>query len=1218
MIPYLHHIRKIRSTNNGNSVIGPSIKNHHLLGLNNNYSSLLSSSQVSLHRQYASDNNKHNEDYTKNKQMKRDKDRRQGHWLKALTNLFSFDGNNNQQQQQETHDSNNISNVVDQDKFIQTIKNQAIEKINKDKSKTIEEEIKLEETIITPTTKTNSTNEQEDVEIKITSEEGEDVTLVLDEQQKQQKDQQSTTSTTIKEPFTEIKDPEAFLEEKLKQAHDQLIKQKNIQSSFKPIEKEKIINELKQEEQQEKEGEGEEISIVELNLIEQQQKQSKFEQKRKTPGTEEDDDDGLITNGAFDLSIPIESLSFSQKSWRKKFRQILLDAYNPRYIENYLGEATKQYNQKYDDDKLLFSTKTKQLDIFYEPGTIKALFDQMNWEEIDVQSYICNAFISYFTLIKDNDYINRSIELFKSKGFAYTPMTFSTMLDYYSQQGDKETVSALIETIKSKYSLKMPDSLMVPLMKACLMADKFADANMFYTLILDSTYRYNTQVLDHLLQYHLAKSNSSTILRFFQRNLPYSHDYVKNSKYFGTFMTEAIKKGIASQDIISFLISRKLVNPKLDFFNLYFHLLRHSDPTMRRYGAQLYNTFSHKKPNMKGQEIYSNSLKALMLIGDADNVMDLFHHYANEKTLFFHYQAMLEFFYNKKKHQHLEKILDHMCENKFYKMAFIPLLYFELTGNKELVQIIEKRLLVRGQEPQCAELIPTVTNYMIYAYLSLDMYEMALTWLGKKSIDYKSSIPNSLYENFATYHKERNQKGLEQIWLSHLVEKKINVIQSTILREDRMEDKPAKEEHQQKEKNLLVTTLLSELEHKWAIINVYNPTTETLKSVVDKYNANKHQNPLFEENSKSKRFIPELVQTLQDQYLKKDIIPPGASLIKAFNLLAKHAPTRYLEMLEKASPRIRAIVFNPTQLSLTFDSNFGEALSFLVQGKDLSISSITFNTIAHHLLKRGQVELAICVIRRMMAEKMRIDVDSLLIDILVDIDKVNHPIVQELTNYFSYYNYIIPRIVTSELDRLIAQGSVDEAYEFFMKAPKYPETLKAALGIFSAKFPIPPITNLMHWSSLVQLSTNTNRLFYEYFYETLYNNNLTNIVNLYVDKMDDDSFYFMSQKEFLIVLKSCKNAHKAIKLLKKYPHAELLPQTIEEAKRYNAIVKDVEISYRLEYKTKIYTEPAPEPLYTFKQIEQPDVETILSNFTNINPTDVIIETGPTGCRIISK
>jgi len=907
------------------------------------------------------------------------------------------------------------------------------------------------------------------------------------------------------------------------------------------------------------------------------------------------------------------------KELEKRFKQILLDAHNPEYMKEYLELATTQYNQKNDDNELLYSPKMTQIDVFYESGTIKAIFDQVNWDTVDIEAYICNGFIEYFSLIKDHQYLTKALELFNIKGFKYTPITYSTLLDYYCHQQNKEVIEELISALKRDYDYKLPDYLMVTLMKACLMVDNFKDANLLYSRILDSAYRYNTQALDHLLEYHLGKSHPSTILKFFQRNLPYSKGYVKTSKFFGSFMVQAIQKGVKHEDIISFLISRNLVDARQDFFTLYFHLLRSEDPKMRELGSELYYKFSHKKSNVRGQEYFSNCLKTLMLIGNSADVIDLFDTYkGKEKLLFFHYQSMLEFFHKRKEEQHFDLVLDQLLKTRSYKSLFIPMFYFELTGNTELVEKISKAIVVKGKELEHAELIPTISNMMIYGYLSLDMYEQALEWYGKKSLgDYASAIPNSVFENFASYHKERNQKSLEQVWLSQVIGKKINVIKSTILRDDQDEKPSSKnnKEENNREKTFL-DTFLTDLEYKWAIVNVYNPGSKSLKSVVDKYNASKHQNPLFEEICKSKRFIPDVVNTLKTVYLNKDIIPPGSSLIKSFNLLAKHSPSSYFDMLKKASPRIRSIVFNPSHLASLFDEHLSEALELYVENEYLRSSHISFNTIAQYLLKKGQIELAICVIRKMIADKLRINVDTLLLDILVDIGKINHPIVQELTNYFSFYSYIIPTIVTAELDRLIEQGSIDEAYEFFLKAPKYPETLKTALKIFSIKFPIPPITNLMHWSSLVQLSSNTNRLFYEYFYETLYNNNLTNIVNLYIDKVDEDSIYHMSQKEFLIVLKSCKNSVKAIKLFKRFPHTELLPEIIEEVKKYNLFVKDVEVSYRLEYKTKIYTEPEPEPLYKYKTIEDKDVRTILKYFTNINPDDVIIENSPTSCRII--
>ncbi|KYQ93744.1 hypothetical protein DLAC_05133 [Tieghemostelium lacteum] len=792
---------------------------------------------------------------------------------------------------------------------------------------------------------------------------------------------------------------------------------------------------------------------------------------------------------------------------------------------------------------------------------MRLIVDCIHWNRKNLTSRLLNRLLVYFIGEKDEEYTQKICTVIKNNN-VYSLATYEILLSYYLEKNSLPDIKATIQSLLTSSKIVYSHSIYVPLIDGCLRLGDIESALAFYTRLVQSPLKWNFNAFDMILRYYIQHNQVNQSLKFFYRHLKHTREYIYCS-LFPQYLLELKKAGHPEiRSIIEYIQGRKnlMENPVI-FYNIIFQFLAESSETVSRLGlkedAEWLFTFVEGKES--NADTYAKSLRYLCTLGHIEKVHNLFQKIINENVFIDYnvYQLLLEFSIMHKDTSLYNATLEYMMlrnhQNSFSCAVLIA--YNELRGNKQIVSSLEQIL---HKKPTYAGSVCLAASQF---FLNLNYYELALKWYGLKLQHYQNqpSIRNII--SFIIYHHQNVQSNLEQHWLSHLLP-------------DRSTDSIIND-------NISVASTPEETMGKWKFISSYNPFYTDWKLP---------EKPLDEELNLAikDQNCDKIIEALERNYLNKidlesqddqksiEMIPNGTLLLKAYEALCRLDYIKYLYLINKTPKFWRTLVFSPAAYQLLFSKDFDLAVKILSrENTSLMTSHMMYNIVLDSLLNIGQIELAILVAEQMIKKSIKMSVYENFLTTLYDHNKIDHPIIGKLHDILKHMNIQSSTLSNLEIAKLYNEKRYEEAYQLFLVSDKNVETIKLGLDIFAIKFPIPPVSNLMYWGSLIEIEQKTKgRFFFEYFYEVLYRNNLNHIIRLYAEK--DDSYHLMTQKEFYYALLAQVDYKKKLEIFMKFPHDTLSPQIINEMKIVNSYIKSPEITKILN-NCAVY-EPVPKVL----------------------------------------
>eukprot|EP01132_Coremiostelium_polycephalum_P006153 gene6153-7663_t len=766
------------------------------------------------------------------------------------------------------------------------------------------------------------------------------------------------------------------------------------------------------------------------------------------------------------------------------------------------------------------------------------LLNKVDWG-LNTNLKFLNLLLGYFTEYLATDQIMILKEKIDKSGLVYNNYTYVPFLKYYRKIGDTKKLEELVDTImKRPQRENIHSSIFVDIMDTLLYFDRMTSVMHLFEAKLRREPHNCALVFNKILR-HLAlvKHDKVQTLRVFYRYVDRLRTY-PYSLLFPPFL-HAVTGGDFGHisDLLSTLKKKRLILSESIYFNIIFHHLK-SDKLYynRELAKNIYDQYL--RGQQRNIETYVKSIRAAVLLDDREEYKKLFEQMlvSNIYIDFFVYQLLIDHTLKIGDMEFLTRIAQVIIgkESKGLNVSVL-IFYNHINGNHQVASMLEEGLI--GCTPN---IVSYVTNKLITFYLKVRRYDNALEWLGKKITKYGNRVNYRTILSFVAFHRgKKHHDDLVKFWSDQLVED--NVIANSHL--EKYETFEINDCYKFLETYLIDFKPLTMLDH---------PRDQELGNAI------------------KNKDVDEIMGMIE-AYFKKGEWPPGVQMIKAYKLISTLDLEKYIYLINETPTEIRSVLFNPTAYLAILRKDFD--LGILMLKNEVPLTYLTHHLFWNYLVlvlaEMKQFELATNVMYKLLYVKKKISVHQEFLSALYENGLQNEPIVGVLRNRLEKEDKVPHNIKNFDILSFLDMGRIEDAYNVFTQTSyRDTETIRLALHIYSEKYPIPPLSNLRAWTSLLELDTNQEdhnektRQFYEFFYQTLYRSGHTEIVKKYAEKVNN--YEEMSQKEFLTVLKCYVDPYEKIQIFKKYPAPTLLIETIKDIQEANQIVQDPRIEERIQ------------------------------------------------------
>ncbi|EGC30219.1 hypothetical protein DICPUDRAFT_158070 [Dictyostelium purpureum] len=838
------------------------------------------------------------------------------------------------------------------------------------------------------------------------------------------------------------------------------------------------------------------------------------------------------------------------------------------------------------------------------------------------------------------NFVENNNKVYFNNGF------YNSLLRYYIGFNNKEGMEQLVQRIILSHKVEDRQSLSL-LVIACLRTNNITAAASLYNKLSTQPNAQSLDAFNEFLNYHLSKGTQESInlaIKLFFRNLNSVPIFI-NSNYFLEFIEKVSQMERPVVNEILDLISKKNFITSTTFLNISLHFLRQMPlQTLEKQSEYLEiskEIYDNRVKNFKGlpSEDLSTKLILWCILSNQMDELERILNKTNVKIDVHVTQRLLEYI-------NIEQNLPQDVKNKFNNLIlknsvpntmYLVLVYNELSNNQELAKLVENHLMVDST----LRIKHHSLNFIIQTYLVLDLYHMALNWLGKKISVYGSSPSTQVYKIFLQFHKEvTKDQILEDFWkvkvLDESYEKLLKAPYHEIFEKETSSTtvySPSSTSVTNTNNNIKIKIVTNtkedsppisnkiqsikdkraNLEMKWrSFENILNKPIyfNTLKkqNIPSSYSHHPILSQLFKHENLSE--IDFLIEKLLESFKPDEnynfresifLSPSIYNVIRAYKIIERENIEKYIDLLNRSPQYIRSIVFSPDAYTNIFEYDFKLGIETLLkEPQAIQHSQWIYNTLLKYLVKHDHVDLASIIIGKMLQLGKFIAHGEEFLKLSIKKDGHSRAIMGPLCDYMIQVYKMSPSIANLEIMKLLDLGLVDEALEIFNLAPKNEDSISLGLRIYSKKYPIPPISNLMFWGSLSEIEKSTNpngRIFYENFYRVLYDNSLGHIIKLYGEKTN--SIEHCTPLEFHYLLLSEPNESSSLDLFSRYPlNKPILNESYDYLRSNLDFLPNAQIKQKLE-KTKAISYSNNS---NFKPIDKETVLIILDKFSTYKPS----------------